>query len=134
MRLPTLDHDHWELRSAEESHRENPKTFWIPPREARDNLRRGQGAKLIFDIEGCEPDGSVVVGGERMWVLVTERIGDVYLGMLINTPSLDLSDDFYVRLGAEIPFLSEHVIDTDDPPSDVLEELLAQKPTRHWPR
>jgi hypothetical protein len=58
----------WKLQSAEKSHRRSPNTFFIPSHEARSNLRRGQAPKLIFDIEGTNEDGSVVVSGERMWV------------------------------------------------------------------
>ena len=51
MRLPTIKTDYWELRSAEESHAKNGDNFWIPALEARQNIKRGQAARLIFDIE-----------------------------------------------------------------------------------
>jgi hypothetical protein len=133
MRLPTLSEDYWQLLSAEESHRRNPSTFWIPSLDARSSLQRGQAAKLMFEIEADE-DGSVDRGVERMWVLITERVGEIYIGVLVNTPSLDAPDEFHLRLGAEVPFLPEHIIDIDDPPQDFVEQVLAREPSRRWPR
>jgi hypothetical protein len=76
MRLARRENDYWELLSAEDSHQSNLDTFAIPSLEEREGLKRGQAAKRIFDIEGVE-GGQVLVQGERMWVIVAERIGDV---------------------------------------------------------
>ena len=134
MRLPTLERDFWTLRSGEASHRAHPDKFWIPPAEERRNLRRGRAARLIFDIE-AEVDGKVAVTGERMWVIVAERVGDLYIGILDNKPaSFEPSDNAYLCFGAEIPFGPEHVIDVGDPPADYVEWQLGQKPERVWPR
>src|SRR5437868_4001837 len=98
---------------------EHPDSFWIPPFEQRDALRRGDAAKLLFDIEAHEEDGSVGVQRERMWVIVAERVQGVYLGILDNQPAcLELSDKVYLRFGAEIPFLAEHIIDIGHPPAE----------------
>ena len=59
----------------------HPDTFWIPDREARQNPKRGQGAKLIFEIEG-EEKGAVIVQRGRMWVVAAEKIGETYTGIL----------------------------------------------------
>ncbi len=135
MRLPTFERDFWELRSGEAAHRENPDTFWIPPLEQRQSLKRGQAARLIFEIEGTDEEGNVSVQGERMWVIVSERCGDFYIGLLDNKPaSIEPADDVYLCFGAEVPFLPEHVIDIDDPPSDYAEWQLGQEPERRWPR
>jgi hypothetical protein len=40
----------------------------------------------------------------------------------------------YLCLGAEIPFLAEHVIDIDTPPQDYADWQLSQNPERIWPR
>lgn len=131
--LPTIDRDGWELRSAEASHRANPQTFWIPPAAVRENLRRGQAAKLIFDFLGVEEDGSPSVQGERMYVIVREQVGERYIGLLIDTPQLiELSDDFYLRPAAEVPFGPEHVIDVEQPPEQVIELMFSDPPTRTW--
>lgn len=135
MRLPTIDRDSWRLRSGEESHQAHPDKFWIPPERARRELRLGQAAKLIFEILATEKDGSTSISGERMWVIVSERVGDAYIGILDNEPvSIEQSQGFYLCRGAEIPFLAEHVIDIDDPPADQARQKLSEQPSRVWPR
>lgn len=135
MRLPTLENDFWTLRSGEASHQANPDKFWIPSVEDRHNLQRGTAARLIFDIEAEDHDGNVVVSGERMWVIVAERVGEFYVGILDNKPAtLEPSESVYLCFGAEIPFAPEHVIDIADPPQDYVEWQLGQMPERSWPR
>ena len=134
MRLPDLQTHFWELRSAEESHRLHPDTFEIPTREARESLRRGQAAKLIFDIE-VDDAGKIVVGGERMWVIVAEKVGDTYIGILDNEPAtVEPGEGVYLCFGAEVPFRAEHVAGIGDPPTDYVEWQLGQVPERRWPR
>jgi len=136
MKLPTLDDDYWTLRSAEETNRVHPDTFWLPPIEERCNLQAGQAAKLIVDIEGEDPDtGQVQIQGERMWVIVKERVGSAYIGILDNAPaSIEPADDVYLCEGAEVPFAAEHVIDIGNPPPEYSEWRLSQVPPRTWPR
>ncbi len=135
MRMATFERDFWQLRSGEESHRQHPDTFWLPPLEERESLQRGHAVKLIFEIEGMDEDGTVSVEAEWMWVIVAERVGDAYIGILDNQPvCLDPTDDVYLRFGAEVPFLPEHVIDIGDPPVDYAEWQLGQPPERVWPR
>ena len=135
MRLPTLTHDFWTLSSGEDANRQHPDTFWIPPLEARTNLQIGQAAKLIFEIEAEDEHGQPFVQGERMWVIVAEKIGDYYLGILDNQPAtFEPADDIYLCFGAEIPFLAEHVIDIADPPKEYVQWQLSQAPERRWPR
>ena len=135
MRLPTLQRDRWTLRSGEESHRGHPDKFWIPPVEERRGLRRGKAARLIFAIEAQDEAGQAVFSGERMWVIVAERIGDLYIGILDNQPAtLEPADGVYLCFGAEVPFGPEHVIDIADPPAKHVEWQLGRKPERVWPR
>ncbi len=134
MRMASFERDFWQLRSAEDSNREHPNTFSIPPIEARQNLKRGDAVKLIFDIEGYDEDGSIVVGGERMWVIVAECVGCAYIGILDAPPSLEQSEGVYLRFGAEIPFRPEHVIEIAKPPTKYVEWQLGQLPERVWPR
>jgi hypothetical protein len=135
MRFPCIATDFWELRSAEEAHRRNPDTFWIPPEQERNSLSRGQAVKLIFDIECYEEDGSVAVQGERMWVIVSEAGEGYFVGILDSSPaSFDPSDDTYLCFGAEVPFRPEHVIDIAQPPQEYVDWQLEQKPERLWPR
>ena len=136
IRLPTLERNFWSLASDEKANAENPDTFWIPERERREQLRRGDAAKMIFEIESEDADtGAIVVNRERMWVIVTEKIGDTYIGMLDNQPAtIEPADDVYLRFGAEVPFKAEHIIDIDRPPDDYIERQLGQPPARRWPR
>jgi hypothetical protein len=61
MRLPCLNTDGWELRSGEAAHSAHPDTFWMPPLEERQNLKIGQAARLIFDIEVEDEQGDIVM-------------------------------------------------------------------------
>lgn len=135
MRLATHSTDLWELRSGEEAHAANPATFWIPPLAERTGLQRGQAAKLIFELEGIEEDGSVGVVRERMWVIVAEQVGQLFVGILDSQPaSIEVVDSTYLRFGAEVPFGPEHVIDIADPPESYVRWQLEQPPERTWPR
>lgn len=135
MRLASREKDYWELRSAEKSHAANSDKFWIPSLENRQNLKRGQAARLIFDIESLDENDEVVIQGERMWTIVAERISDYYIGILDNQPvSFEPTANTYLCFGAEIPFLPEHVIDIADPPQDYVDWQLSQPPERKWPR
>src|SRR4051812_22493017 len=108
MRLPSFERDCWQVRSAEQSHREHPDTFWIPPLERRQDLKRGQSARLTFDIEGRDEGGAIELQGERMWVIVVERFGDAYIGILDDQlASIGFSANVYWCFGAEVPFLLE---------------------------
>jgi hypothetical protein len=134
MRLAEMARDYWQLRSGEASHLANPDVFWIPPLAERQGLRRGDAAKLIFDIESEDEDGGVQLQGERMWVIVAEQRDGTYIGILDNPPaSIEPADSTYLREGAEVAFLAEHVIDIDQPPSEYAEWRLSQPPTRRWP-
>ena len=134
MRLANFDTDHWQLRSAEAAHAANPDSFWIPDAAIRASLERGQAVKLIFDLQGLEEDGRIGVQGERMWVIVARREGDVYVGVLDNQPaSFAPEDPVYLREGVEVPFRAEHVIDVAHPPPGHVAWRLAQAPARCWP-
>lgn len=133
--LASLALDFWELRSGEAAAAAHPDTFDLPPRTERESLVRGQTVKLIFDQEGCEEDGSVTLQGERMWVIVSERIGSRYIGMLTSKPQLlEPGEETYLRAAAEVCFGAEHVIAIDQPPSDFVRLMFSEPPTRTWPR
>ena len=135
MNYPSIKTDFWELRSAEDSHLKNPENFWIPPREERQNVKRGQAVRLIFDIEVENDDGMLEIGGERMWVLVRESIDDGFIGALDNQPACsDFKDNVYLYFGAEVPFRAEHIIDIDTPPQDYVEWQLGLPVERTWSR
>lgn len=135
LRLAVLDQDYWQLRDGEHSAREHPDTFDVPPREVRDNLRRLDLVKLIFDIEGQGENDEVEVRGERMWVLVAERVPPYYIGILVNEPDLvDPSSNFYLRPGCEVLFAPEHVVSVEAVEAvKKATERLEAEPTLRWP-
>jgi hypothetical protein len=134
MRYPSLQTDYWQLRSAEQSHTENPDTFWIPSLEERRSLQKGQAARLIFDI-AVDDGGKVKTVGERMWVIVTERIGEEYIGVLDNQPAcMSFEDGFYLCFGVEVPFSAQHVIDIGNPPQEYVDWQLSLPLEGVWPR
>lgn len=135
MRLASREYDYCALRSGEQAHTEHPYTFWIPPLEERKNLRIGQAARLIFDIDLEDEEGNIEIQGERMWVIFAEKHQNFYISILDNSPgSFELSPDAYLCFGAEVPFLPEHIIDIDEAPQKYVEWQLKQTPERRWPR
>jgi hypothetical protein len=108
MRLATLEQNYWHLLSGEQLHHDHSDTFWIPPHDAREQLQIGQAAKLYFEIESETNVGETILTGERMWVIVAERVGDGYIGILNNQPaSIESSDECISALGLRSPsFLS----------------------------
>jgi hypothetical protein len=136
VQLANFEEDYWQLRNGEESNKESPKSFWIPELEKRKSLKIGDAAKVILEIESEKEDGEIIVEGERGYVIVSEVVGDKYIGILDFQPACieKGQEDIYLCFGAEIPFSHEHVIDIDRPPEDYIEWQLGQKPERIWHR
>ncbi|MBU2865121.1 hypothetical protein KO489_14780 [Reinekea forsetii] len=135
MRLASYELDYWQLRSGEKAHKANPDKFWIPEEKHRKSLKVGDAAKLIFDMEGENEDGSIEVVGERIFVIVSEVINEYYIGILDSQPAyVEPEDDFYLGFGVEIAFTAEHVIDIDRPPDEYIKWQLDQKPEKLWER
>lgn len=144
LRLADLGTDGWQLRSDEDAHRANPRTFWLPPLDDRRTLQPGMQVKLMFAILEPDPDhpdrpaSARAAEGEegfveRMWVDVTEVLPDGrYLGVVRNQPfTLDPDDEtVYLRWGAEVPFGPEHVIDIEPSPDMLVGD---GEVTRRWP-
>ena len=134
MRQPTLARDYWCLVSGEERHRAAPDTFVIPSLAERKGLTPGQGAKLLFEIESEGEDGTVSTSVDRMWVIVTRTVGAYYVGVLQQQPaSIPANGEFYLSPGAEVPFLPEHIVSIDAPPSEYAANTMATPPTKCWP-
>ena len=130
MREPSREIDGWELESGEERHREAPDTFWIPDLEHRRALNPGDYAKLIFRISLDDDDDPCSV--ERMWVIVTGKVGEIYLGILDNEPdAIEENDDLWP--GTELPFRAEHIIDLHHADQESV-DLAKQPPRKPWPR
>jgi hypothetical protein len=100
-KVPVSEGVWYSLDDGEERNRQDPTTFPIPPREARENLKPGQIVKLLVAITA---DGEELV--ERMWVIVERRDGTGYVAVLDNQPT---STD-RMRPGMEVRFQPRHVI------------------------
>ena len=136
MELANFEQDYWQLRNGENSHKENPDTFWVPPLQKRRSLKIGDAAKIILEIECEKEDGTIVIESERGYVIVSAVVGDNYIGILDFQPLCVERDrdDIYLCFGAEIPFSHVHVIDIDRPPEGYINWQLSQKPERIWHR
>ena len=116
------------MDSGEARHADAPDTFWIPDRASREGLRPGDLAKLIFCISVDDAEEPVAV--ERMWVIVRQRVGDWYLGILDNEPgAIAENDEFWV--GTEVPFSAHHVINIEERDEKTL-ALAQAEPRRRW--
>jgi hypothetical protein len=79
-----------------------PETFFIPPAEVRHNLKAGDVVKLLFFIRDPDPQG---LEAERMWVDVKSADEGIYVGELLNAPSV-IRD---LKPGDRIVFEPKHV-------------------------
>lgn len=81
----------------------SPRTFEIPPREARAGLRVGDFGKVVFVLAAPDAGGP---SGERMWLEVLEVLAPgEYRGALANDP-VDFPE---WAEGDEFFFAAEHV-------------------------
>lgn len=108
----------WVLVSAVERNVASPDTFNIPSELARNSLKRGDAAKILFDIETKE--GGIIVdrGVDRMWVIVTSVTGAGYIGVLDSDPGY--GENLKLAQGDLIEFGAEHVSKIDNPPAEYL--------------
>ncbi|HHC6507218.1 TPA: hypothetical protein ACN32Z_004517 [Vibrio parahaemolyticus] len=99
-------------------------------------MKRGDAARVILEIECEDEDGSLIISGERGYVIVSEVIGEQYLGILDFQPATieKGNDDFYLCFGAEVPFEPQHIINITRPPEAYIEWQLGQEPERIWYR
>lgn len=97
----------WQLEDAEKRAEKAPATFFIPPPEVRETLKKGWHAKLIFG--GWDSRGRVAV--ERMWVEIREVAeGPQYAGALMSVPAILCG----ITKGDKIAFAAKHVCDYVD--------------------
>jgi hypothetical protein len=92
----------WYLEDAEDRARVAPDTFFIPPRDVRHDLTAGDIVKLLFFIRNPEPGG---LEAERMWVEVKSAAEGIYVGELLNAPSV-IRD---LKPGDRVVFEAKHV-------------------------
>jgi hypothetical protein len=96
------------LEDAEVRHAQSPRSFSLPPLMDRHNLKPGQFAKLTFTITT-----PTITQTERMWVIVSRRLGESYEGALDNQPFSSSA----LKPGATIRFEPRHVIQILDAPA-----------------
>jgi hypothetical protein len=147
MHLPMLNRDLWQLVTPEALMVEVDLIIPGVPNIQRSNaampyvndrrcLKRGEGAQLVFQILPTPEEAKLGMQGrmQRMWVAVAERQENVYVGILNVHPAGNYADrDFYLRPGAEIPFLPQHIVDITYPPQGAdIESVLQVK--RQWSR
>ena len=149
MDLPTLNRDLWQLLMPEDcmtgfdmvmpevpSMQRSPAA--TPYASDRKALKRGEGVLLIVQIQPTPDEMAPGMQGriQRMWVAVSERCGDYYIGILNTHPSGSYaSRDFYLSPGAEIPFLPQHIVDINHPPFGFdIKKVLQTDPRRLWSR
>ena len=75
----------WTLENVEEMHRFHPDTFEIAPLDERKGLDIGRTVRLIFRLKTIQ-NGKPTIVGERMFVKITEKTSDGYVGTLENYP------------------------------------------------
>ena len=101
--------DGYQLISGVASNQRYPKTFKIPPEDARRSVSKGNVVKLHFEIFDREmPDDPL---GARMWVEIASTDGPYFIGKLLNKPVIIPSRK--LRLGTKVVFLPEHVLNID---------------------
>lgn len=108
----------WGLLDAVEQAAAHPRSFFIPDAAAREGLRPGDHAKLVFQLTDATDDGPPA---ERMWVEVTDTAPGGYVGRLDNEPVV-VPD---LRAGARIEFEPRHVVEVPATEPDPYEGLVA---------
>ena len=76
-RLATIETDGWTLESAEARHAKTPETFQIPERAARESLKAGDAAKLLFEFCSRTPSRVEEVATVLFEDIFSLRPGDV---------------------------------------------------------
>jgi len=119
------------LMDGEAQHAAHPDTFYMPPIEEREGLKRGDLAKCIFEVPGYV--------GERMWVTVEATLGKgIYLGSLNNEAGAFELDDYEflvkpypIHCGDVVYFEAKHVICAMTP--EEMQEMVKEWTEGHKP-
>ena len=111
----------WNLENAQKLADEFIYTFYKPSKEVVSLLNVGNQAKLIFSFESDDPEDP---SAERMWVEITERIENKFIGYLDNDPAY-IKDLKYKDI---IEFSEIHIVDTDlDDPIPAISEKYIKR-------
>lgn len=96
---------YWQLDNVFERNKESPYTFYKPSKAVTDKLKAGDLVKLIF----FSDSDTAGYKGERMWVEITDRNKENFVGKLDNEP-YHLKG---LKLGQILHFGTEHICDTE---------------------
>ena len=130
-----LAHGGWRLVDPRPAARENPDTFEMPTAEELAGMQPGSTIRAMFEMttivdqssDGESPYDArgrpvLILGTERMWLVVLGRTDEGFLAVLDNQP---LATHTRLRMGVRLNIPATHVIATDDGPPD-LDEYLAE--------
>ncbi len=101
-KIPTMDNDNYALMDGEAQNKKFPESFHIPTLNDRQGVGEGDVVKLVF--EAGDNVGRGV--SERMWVIITQKEDDFFVGILDNDPYI-IAD---IESGQEVHFESRHII------------------------
>lgn len=90
----------YRLESGVKMSEENPTTFHIPSKEQKNMLKKQDIVKLVFIEDDTEHHS------ERMWVTITDRDGDNFVGELNNEP-FELKS---IKYGDRVEFHADNII------------------------
>lgn len=121
-KLPNLQENGFQLESGIKLHEEAPKTFWIPTEEQKKNVHKGSIVKLCFEIQTINTEGEAKSEFERMWVIVADRNGDWFTGILDNQPYCTNE----MQPGLVFEFNTEHIININDMSVDLGDEKYVE--------
>jgi len=99
------DNTPWQLDNVYKRNKESPYTFYKPSKAVTDKLKAGDLVKLVF-FSDSDTDG---YKEERMWVEITDRNKENFVGKLDNEPYHLKS----LKLGQILHFGTEHICDTE---------------------
>ena len=100
----------WNFLDGVARNAEYPNTFEIPSAKKKSKIDKGYWVKVGFESENW--------GGERMWVYVIERLGDLIRGSLDNTPVCYPKST--LKHGQILIFTVDHVLGIMNPQRDPL--------------
>jgi len=117
----------WIIQNPQPTAAASPYTYYLPQPDFLATLTVGDIVKLVF--EGIPI--SKKYGAERMWVIITDRKGDDFVGTLDNNP-FDMPQ---LKSGESIIFNVSDIIDIDWTEEDLQTRgLVKHKKRSYWER
>ena len=109
----------WHLEDVTQIAIDAPYTFYLPSKSVISQLECENIVKLMFN---CDVENDQDWSAERMWVIITERQGNIFKGKLDNDP-------YYIpdiKAGDLVEFNDVHILQTDieDPEANLIDKYL----------